>query len=83
MVTAIRNIELALGNGIKTPSKSEQKNRDIARKSIVASINIKKGSIFTESNITVKRPGTGISAMKWYDVLGTVADKDYKADEMI
>ena len=83
MVTAIRNIELALGNGIKIPSKSEQKNIAIARKSIVASVNIKKGSIFTKSNISVKRPGTGISAMKWNEVLGTVANKDYKADELI
>jgi len=83
MVTAIRNIEKALGNGIKTPSKSEQKNITIARKSIVASVDIKKGSAFTENNISVKRPGTGISAMKWYDVLGTIANKDYKADELI
>ena len=83
MVTAIRNIEVALGNGIKTPSKSEQKNIAIARKSIVASTNISKGDIFTEKNITVKRPGSGISAMKWYDVLGTESSKDYKADELI
>ncbi len=83
MVTAIRNIEKALGNGIKTPSKSEQKNIAIARKSIVASVEIKKGSTFTERNISVKRPGTGISAMKWYDVLGTIANKDYTTDELI
>jgi len=83
MVTAIRNIEKALGNGIKTPSKSEQKNIRIARKSIVASTKIKKGDIFSKENITVKRPGTGISAMKWYEVLGTQAKKDYIVDELI
>ena len=83
MVTAIRNIELALGDGIKNPSKSEQKNILIARKSIVSISAIKIGDIFTEQNISVKRPGNGISAMKWYDVLGTIADKNYKEDELI
>lgn len=83
MVTGIRNIELALGDGIKKPSKSEQKNILIARKSIVAIQDIKKGDIFTEQNISVKRPGNGISAMKWYDVLGRNADKNYKEDELI
>ena len=83
MVTAIRNIELALGGGIKKPSKSEEKNILIARKSIVAILNIKKGDVFTEENISVKRPGNGISAMKWHDVLGTKADKNYKEDELI
>ena len=83
MVTAIRNIELALGDGIKKPSKSEEKNITIARKSIVAIEDIKKGDIFTIKNISVKRPGTGISAIKWYDVLGTNAEKNYKEDELI
>jgi N,N'-diacetyllegionaminate synthase len=83
MVTAIRNIELALGDGIKKPSKSEQKNILIARKSIVAIEDIKKGDIFTEENISVKRPGNGISAMKWHDVLGTVSEKNYIEDELI
>ena len=83
MVTAIRNIELALGDGIKKPSKSEKKNILIARKSIVSISNIKIGDIFTEQNISVKRPGNGISAMKWHDVLGTSADKNYKEDELI
>ena len=83
MVTAIRNIELALGDGIKKPSKSEQKNILIARKSIVSISAIKIGDIFTEQNISVKRPGNGISAIKWYDVLGTIADKNYKEDELI
>ena len=83
MVTAIRNIELALGDGIKNPSKSEQKNILIARKSIVSISAIKIGDIFTEQNISVKRPGNGISAMKWHDVLGTSADKNYNEDELI
>jgi len=83
MIDAIRNIEKALGNGIKKPSKSELKNKDIVRKSIVAKREIKKGEIFTEDNITVKRPGTGISPMRWYEVLGKVAPKDYKEDELI
>ena len=83
MVTAIRNIELALGDGIKKPSKSEQKNILISRKSIVSISAIKIGDIFTEQNISVKRPGNGISAMKWHDVLGTSADKNYNEDELI
>ncbi|EEP61156.1 N-acetylneuraminate synthase [Sulfurihydrogenibium yellowstonense] len=83
MIDAIRNIEKSLGNGIKKPSKSELKNKDIARKSIVAKREIKKGEIFTEDNITVKRPGNGISPMRWYEVLGKVALKDYKEDELI
>lgn len=83
MVKAIRNIEAALGNGIKKPSKSERKNKNIARKSIVALTNIKQGDMFTEENITVKRPGNGISPMKWDEVIGKVANMDYKEDEMI
>jgi N,N'-diacetyllegionaminate synthase len=83
MIDAIVNIEKALGNGMKKPSKSELKNKDIVRKSIVAIREIKKGEIFTEDNITVKRPGTGISPMRWYEVLGKVAPKDYKEDELI
>ena len=83
MVTAIRNIELALGDGIKKPSKSEQKNILIARKSIVAIDDIKKGDILTEENISVKRPGNGISAMKWHDVLGTISGKNYIEDDLI
>ena len=83
MIDAIRNIEKSLGNGIKKPSKSELKNKYIARKSIVAKKEIKKGEIFTEDNITVKRPGNGISPMRWYEVLGKVASRDYKEDEII
>ena len=83
MVSSIRNIERALGSTIKQPSKSELKNKDIARKSIVANHNIKKGDILTVSNLTVKRPGTGISPMLWYDIIGTVATKDYNEDDLI
>jgi len=83
MITGIRNVEKALGNGIKKPSPSELKNKPIARKSIVAKRDIKKGEIFTEENIIVKRPGTGISPMRWYEILGTKAQRDYNADELI
>lgn len=84
MVQAIRNIEQAIsGDGIKKPSKSEIKNMEIARKSIVAAVSISKGEVFTEENLTVKRPGTGISPMKWDEVIGKVASKDYSADDII
>ncbi len=83
MVRGIRNIEVSLGSGIKIPSKSESKNKDIARKSIVAAKEILKGAIFTEENLTVKRPGTGISPMKWDDIIGTVATKNYAEDDLI
>ena len=83
MVTSIRNIEKALGNGIKRPSQSEVKNKPIVRKSLVASTNIRNGENFTEANIAVKRPGTGISPMLWDDVLGRTAIRDFEEDEMI
>jgi N,N'-diacetyllegionaminate synthase len=83
MVAGIRAIELAMGNGIKTPSESEQKNIKVARKSLVALTDIKEGEVFNESNITVKRPGTGISPMKWNEVLGSRASRNYKADELL
>lgn len=83
MVDAIRHIELSLGNGVKQISASEQKNIIIARKSIVAATHIKKGDSFTEDNITVKRPGGGISPMKWDEIIGTTASRDYIPDEMI
>lgn len=83
MVKSIRNIEKALGDGIKTPSNSELKNIEIVRKSIVANKKIKKGEILTVENLGIKRPATGISPMKWYDVLGTVAKKDYEEDDLI
>jgi N-acetylneuraminate synthase len=84
MVLAIRNIEKALsGSGYKEISPSELKNREIARKSIVAKHKIKKGDIFTEQNLTVKRPGNGISPMLWDKVLGQKATRDFKEDELI
>jgi N,N'-diacetyllegionaminate synthase len=83
MVRAIRNIEKALGTGEKKPSPSEIKNMDIVRKSIVAARDISKGEIFTEDNITVKRPGNGISPMKWFEVLGTTSVKDFIEDELV
>jgi N,N'-diacetyllegionaminate synthase len=83
MVKAIRNIELALGDGIKKPSKSELPNMQIARKSIVAKTAIKKGDFLNSSNLEVKRPGTGISPMQWDKIINTKATKDYKKDELI
>jgi N,N'-diacetyllegionaminate synthase len=83
MVKAIRNIELALGSSVKKPSKSETPNIKIARKSIVAKVNINKGELLTENNITIKRPGYGISPMRWDEVIGSIASKDYKEDEII
>ncbi|MBT6225871.1 MAG: N-acetylneuraminate synthase, partial [Candidatus Scalindua sp.] len=83
MVQSIRNVEKAMGDGIKRPSPSESKNKPIARKSIVAAMNINKGVRITEENITVKRPGTGISPMLWDEVLGKVAIRDFKSDELI
>jgi N,N'-diacetyllegionaminate synthase len=83
MVKAIRNIELALGSGIKKPSKSESKNMAIARKSIVANCNIQKGEVLTDNNLTIKRPGIGISPMQWNEIIGTIAQKDYEEDELI
>ena len=81
MVTAIRNIESALGSAEKVVSASESKNRWVARKSIVAAKAIKKGELFTESNITVKRPGNGISPMKWQT--GTQSTRAFEPDEQI
>ena len=83
MVMAIRNIEVALGDGVKRASLSELKNKNIARKSIVAANDIKLGEIFSESNITIKRPGCGVNPMKWYNVIGEVAKRDFKEDEAI
>ena len=83
MVKAIRNIELALGSSVKKPSKSEIPNMQIARKSIVAKTEIKKGDKLSEENITIKRPGSGINPMRWDEIVGTVATKDYKEDELI
>jgi N,N'-diacetyllegionaminate synthase len=83
MISAIRNVEASLGSGVKKPAPSEQKNMTIARKSIVANCKIKKGEVFTENNITVKRPGNGISPMKWFEVIGQVAIRDFEEDELI
>ena len=84
MVTAIRNIEKAMrGSGLKEVSASEEKNKPIARRSIVAATNIAKGDIFTEENLIVKRPGTGISPMLWNEVIGKKAKKDFLEDELI
>lgn len=84
MVTAIRNVELALsGSGKKKPSESEQKNMAVARKSIVAAKSIKKGEILSSDNITVKRPGNGISPMRWDEVIGRKAIKDFNEEDFI
>ncbi len=83
MVDAIRNIEQALGDGHKHVSPSERKNMDIARKSIVAARDIRKGEVLTEDNITTKRPGNGISPMRWDSVIGTTAIRDFGYDELI
>lgn len=84
MVMAIRNIEKAIGgSGLKEVSKSEEKNKPIARKSIIASTDIKKGDIFTPENLTVKRPGIGISPMRWDEIIGKEAKRDFQEDELI
>ena len=83
MISSIRNIEKALDTGSKKPSPSELKNKPVARKSIVAATNIKKGETFTEINITVKRPGIGISPMRWDEIIGRKAAKNYRRDELI
>lgn len=83
MVESIRHIEQALGDGMKRPSPSEQKNIGIARKSIVARRDITKGELFTEENLYIKRPGNGISPMRWYELIGKKAVKDFKEDELI
>ncbi len=83
MVLSIRNVEAAIGDGIKQPSEAEKKNIAIARKSIVAKYDIKRGETFTEENLTAKRPGNGISPMNWNNVVGKVAKKDFSVDELI
>jgi len=83
MVSAIRNIEKALGSNEKILSPSEEVNLNIARKSIVASCPIRKGELLSEKNISTKRPGTGISPMKWDEIIGTIATKSYQMDESI
>ena len=83
MVVAIRNIEIALGDGIKRLTPSEARNKPVARKSLVACQAIKAGEAFSAQNITTKRPGTGISPMRWDEVMGRAAPRDFVADELI
>ena len=83
MVKAIRNIEAALGSSVKKPTESEMMNRYVARKSIIAARKIRRGEVLTEENLTTKRPGNGISPMKWHEVLGREAIRDFDEDELI
>jgi N,N'-diacetyllegionaminate synthase len=83
MVTSIRNIEVALGNGVKLPTPGELENIKVIRKSIVAKIAVRKGEVFTSENLTCKRPSHGISPMEWDTVIGQVAKRDYAPDEMV
>ncbi len=83
MVKGIRQVEKALGTGLKAPSKSESKNAAVARKSLVAARNIEQGSAFTAENLEVKRPGSGIKPIKYWDMLGKTASRTYKKDDVI
>lgn len=83
MIRAIRNVEKALGDGIKVPAESEKKNMEVARKSIVARCGIKKGERFSPQNLTTKRPGNGVSPMRWNEVMGMCAVRDFEEDELI
>ncbi|MCM3760900.1 N-acetylneuraminate synthase [Alkalihalobacillus oceani] len=83
MVRAIRNVEMSIGSDEKQPVESEKKNIAVARKSIVANRSITKGEIYTEENLAVKRPGNGISPMKWYEVIGQPAKRNFEEDELI
>jgi len=83
MVRAIRNIEQAMGDCIKRPSPSESKNKPIARKSLVAAKLIRAGERFTAENVTTKRPGTGTTPMRWDEVIGRIAPREFAADELI
>jgi N-acetylneuraminate synthase len=83
MVVAIRQVEVALGDGLKIPSPSEWKNRDIARKSLVAAKPINKGELFTEENVAMKRPGSGVSPVRYWELLGSAAGNDYIEDQII
>lgn len=83
MVTAIRHIELAMGHGRKIPTKAEQKNRSFVRKSLVARHDIQKNEVITADKISIKRPGTGISPMRWDEVVGSIAKKNYLKDELL
>lgn len=83
MVTAIRQVEVALGDGVKTPAAAERKNMPVSRKSLVAARDIRKGETFTAENVAVKRPGTGTSPMQYWDWLGRVSAQDYKKDQVL
>jgi N,N'-diacetyllegionaminate synthase len=83
LVEGIRNIEVAMGDGIKRPTESELANKIVARKSLVAIRDIQKGELFTEANLAAKRPGSGISPMEWDSLIGTRAAKDFLKDELI
>lgn len=83
MVKSIRNIEIALGNGIKALTEPEKLNKKVARKSIICSADIKEGEIFSESNLTIKRPGTGLSPKMWDSIVGKKASRNYYKDEMV
>lgn len=83
MVQSVRNVEMALGSEHKCVSASEQPNIAVARKSIVAACPIRKGDTFTNENITAKRPGTGVSPMRWHEIIGRKATQDYLPDEQI
>lgn len=83
MIDAIRNIEVALGDGVKRLTPSEARNKPVARKSLVTSAAVKAGEAFGAHNITAKRPGTGISPMRWDDVVGRIARRDFAADELV
>jgi N,N'-diacetyllegionaminate synthase len=83
MVAAIRNVEQAMGDGIKRPSRSEAKNKPVARRSLVAKCAIRAGELFSEANLAAKRPGTGLSPMRWDEVLGRKAPRNFAPDELI
>ncbi len=83
MVNSIRNIEKAMGDGVKRPSASELKNKSVVRKSLVAACDILEGEIFSENNLAVKRPGTGLSPIRWDEVLGCKAPRNFEVDELI
>jgi N,N'-diacetyllegionaminate synthase len=83
MIDSIRKVEASLGDGVKRVTESERKNRSVVRKSIVAQRKINKGEILSTDNLSVKRPGNGISPMQWYEVLGSEAIRDFDKDEMI
>jgi sialic acid synthase SpsE len=83
MVQGIRNIEQALGDGVKRPSNSESRNLGVIRKSIVANQSIQAGDEFTNLNLATKRPGTGLSPMLWDSIMGTKAKRDFEPDDLI